>query len=79
MSKPSGTEGSPVVADGAAGGVVEGWQREAVARLIADMSDRRGFRGVLESLDADVRAELTETWVRIVGNTAARPLAPRGE
>ncbi len=45
--------------------------RDAVFRIIADLTDRRGLRQAFESIDDDIRRELICAWVDMV-NSAIR-------
>lgn len=37
-------------------------------KILADLTDRRGFRGQWESTDNDVRKEIEEAWLNIIRN-----------
>ena len=39
---------------------------EAVHKILADMTDRRGLRQEWEQIDPDIQAEIRETWTEIV-------------
>ena len=45
--------------------------RRAVAKIIRDMTDRRGFRHAWDDCDEDVRAEIETEWTRLVVETFA--------
>ncbi len=40
--------------------------RSAVALIIKDLSDRRGFRQEWEGIDDDIQDEIRERWVSLV-------------
>lgn len=46
--------------------VSEEMARAIVQAIIADMTDRSGLQNEWEAIDADVQAEIRETWERIV-------------
>lgn len=39
---------------------------DAVAEIVADMTDRRGLRQAWESIDEDIREEIAAKWAAIV-------------
>ena len=40
--------------------------RDAVAAIIADLSDRRGIKGEWLNIDEDIQQEIRETWVALI-------------
>lgn len=39
---------------------------EAVKRILADVTDRRGWRQAWDTFDEDIQDEIRETWKRIL-------------
>lgn len=53
--------------------------RAAVLAIIKDLSDRRGLRQAWESIDADIRRDITKEWVNLVEEAFATPTPPATE
>lgn len=43
-----------------------GTAERAVAVIVADIRDRRGLKHEWDAIDADVQAEIRETWVQVL-------------
>lgn len=47
---------------------------QAVAKLIADLTDRRGFRHVWDDMDDETRNDLRNRWIKILLDETDPPI-----